>query len=69
MDRDTVSSFIKEDSASAEILKEMAAEAKNEDLAVSLRTSGLFHSCCFDGFRGELFHYFALCLSVACRLK
>lgn len=35
VDRDTVSSFIKEDSASAEILKEMAAEAKNEDLAVS----------------------------------
>ncbi|CAN0339565.1 unnamed protein product, partial [Hapterophycus canaliculatus] len=32
VDRDTVSSFIKEDSASAEILKEMAAEAKNEDL-------------------------------------
>ena len=36
VDRDTVSSFIKEDSASAEILKEMAAEAKNEDLAVRL---------------------------------
>lgn len=39
VDRDTVSSFIKEDSASAEILKEMAAEAKNEDLAVSLRAT------------------------------
>ena len=37
VDRDTVSSFIKEDSASAEILKEMAAEAKNEDLAVSMQ--------------------------------
>ncbi|CAN0354545.1 unnamed protein product, partial [Ectocarpus sp. 12 AP-2014] len=32
VDRDTVASFMKEDSASAEILKEMAAEAKNEDL-------------------------------------
>lgn len=35
VDRDTVSKFIKEDSASSEILKEMAAEAKNEALAVS----------------------------------
>ena len=35
VDRDTVSKFLREDSASAEILKEMAAEAKNEDLAVS----------------------------------
>lgn len=51
VDRDTVSSFMREDSASAEILKEMATEARNEDLAVSLVVllssfHGLLRFCC-----------------------
>ncbi|CAM9812570.1 unnamed protein product [Ectocarpus sp. 6 AP-2014] len=43
VDRDTVTSFMKEDSASAEILKEMAAEAKNEDLKDVLGYSFAIH--------------------------
>lgn len=34
VDRDTVSKFIREGTASAEVLKEMSQDAKNEDLAV-----------------------------------
>lgn len=40
VDRDTVSKFIREGTASAEVLKEMSQDAKNEDLAV--RTLAVF---------------------------